>query len=321
MSDSVRRVLYPAASAVALLLALSACGEKGVDSASSDNNSTSTATEMAGAMDGDGDGAMDITTNGLVAILDRQPDDVRARYVYRHPAETLAFFGIEPGMTVIEALPGGGWYSKILIPYLGTSGTLIGADYSTAMFPFFGFYSDERLKAKETWPEDWTAEAQGWVREGGAEIDAFQWGSLPAPLEGEVDAVLFIRALHNLARFEEKGQFLTEAIEEAHRALRPGGIVGVVQHMGPEEFSDQWASGDNGYLKPSFVIERFEAAGFEFVAESDINVNPSDQPSEDDRVWRLPPNMAGTRDDEEAARAVREIGESTRMTLKFRKPV
>jgi len=86
----------------------------------------------------------------LDTILAAQPDDVKARYQYRHPDQTLTFFGIEPGMTVVEALPGGGWYTKILLPLLGEEGTLIGADYALDMWPKFGFMNDEQLEAKKT---------------------------------------------------------------------------------------------------------------------------------------------------------------------------
>ncbi|MEO0997782.1 MAG: hypothetical protein AAFX58_09705 [Pseudomonadota bacterium] len=94
----------------------------------------------------------------LDAVLAAQPDEVQARYDARHPAETLQFFGIEPGMDVVEFLPGRGWYTKILIDYLGSDGALIGADYALEMFPLFGFFNEEQLKAKETWVEDWTAD-------------------------------------------------------------------------------------------------------------------------------------------------------------------
>ena len=307
--------------ALGIAIGIAACSESSNDTSPQSTAVEDAAPTMVDAAQETAAMAADaMPADGLAAVLAAQPEDVQARYSYRHPAETLSFFGIEPGMTVIEALPGGGWYSKLLIPYLTESGQLIGADYSLNMFPLFGFYSEEQLKAKETWPEDWTAQAEGWVPEGGASIDAFQWSAMPERVAGQADAVLFIRALHNLARFEADGGFLSDAIAEAYRALRPGGVVGVVQHMAPEEASNDWANGSNGYLKKSFVIERFEAAGFELAGESDINVNPADQPTEGDIVWRLPPMMLGTRDNEEAAAAVRAIGESTRMTLLFRKP-
>src|SRR5512134_710260 len=77
----------------------------------------------------------------LAAVLAAQPPEVQARYQWRHPRETLEFFGIAPGMTVVEALPGGGWYTKILLPYLGPQGSYIGADYAADMWPLFGFFS------------------------------------------------------------------------------------------------------------------------------------------------------------------------------------
>lgn len=257
---------------------------------------------------------------GLTQILEGQAPDVQARYGARHPRETLEFFGIAPGMTVVEVLPGGGWYTKLLAPYLGEDGTVIGADYDRELYPLFGFMSAEQLAAKDSWVADWTAEARGWFDGEAATIDAFQFGNLPDRLEGQADAVLLVRALHNLARFEAQGGFLTDALVQSYRVLKPGGIVGVVQHMAPEDAPDAWADGSAGYLKKSFVIAMFEGAGFEFVGESQVNVNPKDQPTPEDIVWRLPPTLAVSRDNPELAAKFREIGESTRMTLRFRKP-
>jgi predicted methyltransferase len=256
----------------------------------------------------------------LASVLASQPDEVKARYAYRHPRETLEFFGIEPGMTVLEALPGGGWYTKILAPYLGPEGTLVGVDYDKALFPLFGFMSDEQLRAKNTWPADWSAEARGWFDTPVASIEAYQFGSLPSSLDGQLDAALFIRALHNLARFEADGGFLSAAFADVYRALKPGGVLGIVQHMAPEDAPDDWATGRAGYLKKSFVIERATAAGLEFVGESPVNENPLDQPTPDDVVWRLPPTLMGARDNPELAEQRMAIGESSRMTLLFRKP-
>jgi predicted methyltransferase len=257
----------------------------------------------------------------LAEILAAQPDEVRARYAYRHPQETLEFFGIEPGMTVVEALPGGGWYSRLLVPYLGPDGRLVGANYAHDMWPKFGFFDQAFIDRMATWTTDWPVEARQWHGEEGAAIEAFDFGSLPASLDGQADAVLFIRALHNLNRFEGDGGYLSTALADAYRVLKPGGIVGVVQHEARPEMPDEWASGARGYLKKQFVIERLEAAGFEFLAASDINENPLDQPGEDDVVWRLPPSYMTSREDPERRAAMDAIGESHRMTLKFRKPL
>ena len=197
-------------------------------------------------------------TNELSAILAAQPDAVVARYAYRHPEETLNFFGIRQGMTVVEALPGGGWYSKLLLPHLGAEGQLVGANYPYDMWPLFGFFSEERIAQLATWTTD---------------------------------------------------------------ALKPGGIAGVVQHHAPDSASDEWASGSRGYLKKSFVIAQMQAAGFEFVASSDVNSNSKDQPGAEDIVWRLPPSLRGAKDDAELTAKMLAIGESNRMTLKFRKPL
>lgn len=261
-----------------------------------------------------------VDSEKLAAVLADQPDKMQPRYVWRHPQETLEFFGIEPGMTVVEALPGGGWYTRVLAPYLGKQGALIGADYSLEMYPLFGFFSEEQLKEKETWVSYFSAEATEWGGASGASVSAFVFGSMPEEMKGTADAVLFIRALHNLARFEGQGGFLTAALQNAWDVLKPGGTVGVVQHQARDEMPDEWAGGQNGYLKKSFVISVMENAGFEFVAESDINQNPKDRPTDQDIVWRLPPSLATSRDNPELKAELEAVGESNRMTLRFRKP-
>ena len=256
----------------------------------------------------------------LDAVLAAQPADVQARYQYRHPKETLEFFGIEPGMTVVEALPGGGWYTKILAAYLGPDGRVIGADYPIDLYKNFGFYNEDFAEAKKTWVEDWSTGAADWGGDDGASISAFVIGSLPADMIGSADAVLFVRAMHNLARFEGQGGFLTQAIDDTWQVLKPGGIVGIVQHHARDDMPDDWASGAAGYLKTGFVIEQMQKRGFEFVGESDINANPSDQPTTDDAVWRLPPSLGTSQDNPELRATLVAVGESNRMTLKFRKP-
>ena len=258
--------------------------------------------------------------NSLATVLDAQPDEVRARYEYRHPAETLTFFGIKPGMTVVEALPGGGWYSKILLPYLGEGGKLVGADYNPTLYANFSFMTPERLKAKETWVADWTADARGWAEGSGADVGAYVFGELPEAMHGTADAALFIRAFHNLARFNSDGGHLDTAIQNTWDILKPGGVVGIVQHEARAEMPDAWADGSRGYLKQSFIIEQLEKAGFELVGSSDVNTNAKDQPTEDDIVWRLPPSLSTSRENPELAAKLREVGESNRMTLLFRKP-
>lgn len=254
----------------------------------------------------------------LTMVLAAQPEEVQARYPHRNPAETLTFFGIEPGMSVVEMLPGGGWYSRILSAYLGPDGTLIGANYPRDIWALFGFMSEERIAAMATWAADWPGQAAAWEVEGGAEYQAFVLGELPEDMAGTADAVLMIRAMHNLARFDAEHGFMGPALADVHAILKPGGIVGVVQHEARSDMPDDWASGQNGYIKRDFVVSQFEAAGFELVDESDINANPLDQPTVEDSVWRLPPSLRGAEDDETRA-ALQAIGESNRMTLKFRK--
>jgi predicted methyltransferase len=264
--------------------------------------------------------AADFDSEKMSAVLAAQEEESQARYPFRHPRETLEFFEVAPGTVVVEALPGGGWYSKILAAYLGPEGSLAGVDYSPDMFPLFGFFSAEQLKAKENWARDWVAGAADWGIEDGAAISAFVFGDLPEEMRGTADTVLFIRALHNLARFEPDGQYLTMAMQDTYDVLKPGGVVGVVQHHARPDMPDDWAAGQNGYLKYQLVVDHMEAAGFEFIGAIDINANERDQPSTEDKVWRLPPVLNTSRGDPELRAQMMSIGESNRMTLKFRKP-
>ncbi len=264
--------------------------------------------------------AAEEATDALAAAIAARSDEDRARDGARHPAETLSFFGVEPGMTVVEVLPGGGWYTRVLLGALGADGQVVGADYAFPMVEKLGFLEGEALAARKAWPETWAADAETWRGEGSAAVSAATLGTLPASLDGKVDLVLFVRALHNLARVEEDGGYLSAALADAHRVLKPGGVVGVVQHEARPEMPDAWAGGSAGYLKRAFVVERVEATGFELVGESDVNANPKDQPTVDDFVWRLPPSYARIGDDAAKRAAVDAIGESHRMTLRFRKP-
>jgi predicted methyltransferase len=262
---------------------------------------------------------------GLEAVLAAQPDEIQARYDARHPRETLEFFGIEPGMTVVEALPGGGWYTRILLPYLGSEGRLIAANYPLDMWPNFPFADEAFMERIGQWPEQFPTQARGWCEEDCAEVDTFWFGDLPAEVEGTADAVLFIRILHNMANFQNQGtdDYLDQAFADAFAALKPGGVLGVVQHEARDDMPDEWADGSAGYLKQGFVIDRARAAGFELVESSPINNNPNDRPSTEEVVWRLPPSLSVPEDADnaEVLRARYEaIGESNRMTLRFRKP-
>ena len=257
----------------------------------------------------------------LKSILDAQPKRTKARYKYRRPQETLEFLSIKPGMKVVEVLPGGGWYTKILLPYLGKNGHLVGLDYSQDMWHYFSFATEQFIERKKIWVDTWTRDASNWRTENSAALSAYQYGEMPQNLKGTADAVLFIRALHNLARYDAKGGFLSKALKETFDILKPGGLVGIVQHRSLEDRSDKWADGNNGYLKKSFVMKAMKDHGFEFIGESDINANPKDQAGEGDIVWRLPPSLRGTKDDPKKKAAALAIGESNRMTLKFRKPL
>ncbi|MEM1111506.1 MAG: methyltransferase [Pseudomonadota bacterium] len=255
----------------------------------------------------------------LNTVLAAQPENTKQRYPYRHPKDTIEFFEIEPGMTVIDVYPGEpGWYAPILVDFLGPEGRLIGADFSLEMYPLLGSFATPKfMKQKQGWVERYIEKAGALGEGDGAAVDAFFLGSAPATLNKAVDVVLLIRASHPLNRTGD-ARFYRQALEEFRRILKPDGHIGVVQHRAPENASEEWAQGFNGYVKQSRIISLFEEAGFVLVAESDINANAKDQPTESDKVWRLPPTLRYSRFNPFERARMLEIGESDRMTLKFR---
>jgi len=255
----------------------------------------------------------------LEQILAAQSDADKARYPHRHPKELLEFFGVQPGMTVVDTLPGPVWYTGILLSYLGPTGKVVDADYSPEMWTKFGSYSPDP-KTKETWVADTLGKLEAQRKPDEAAVAAFQYGAVPDEMAGTVDVVLVVRAMHHFMRLEQSGGYMTKALADIKKLLKPGGIVGVEQHRAPESSPDPSTNGDRGYVKQSAVIAAFKTAGFELVDQSEINANPKDQPTETDVVWRLPPTLATSKDNPELKAQFEAIGETDRMTLKFKKP-
>jgi len=254
----------------------------------------------------------------LETVLAKQSEETKSRYPQRHPKEMMEFFGVTPAMTVVDTLPGPVWWTGILLDYLGPKGKVIDADYSAEMWTKFGNYSPDPA-TKKNWATDTLAKLNAARGPEAAQVGAFQYGSVPDDLAGTVDAILVCRALHHFMRLED-GHYLTQALADMNKLLKPGGIVGVEQHRAPEAHPDASTKGDRGYVKQSAVIAAFQKAGFELVDTSELNANPKDQPSEADIVWRLPPTLATSKDNPELQAQMKAIGETDRMTLKFRKP-
>ena len=237
----------------------------------------------------------------------RRADD-RARDVWRNPAETLAFFQVEPGMTVVDYMPAGGWYSRILIPYLGDRGTYIGLN--PELHPELTGYWDMYRNAASKIPAD----AREWVGTEGARVYGANTDDVPSQFHGQADRVLVFREMHNMRRFG----WLHDSMVAFRNLLKPGGLVGVVQHRAPPNADADYVLGDNGYQRELDVVALFEAHGFDLVGRSEINANRNDPANWEGGVWSLPPGMRGADTDAERARRS-AIGESDRMTLLFRK--
>lgn len=255
------------------------------------------------------DGHAAPSLESVLAGEHREEDSVRD--AFRHPAETLTFFGVEPGMTVVDFMPAGGWYSRVLIPYLGEEGTYIGLNPRLDERFAIGGYWDLYRGAAERVPAD----AEGWVGDMGAEVVGLNTDDDLSARAGTVDRMLIFREIHNMRRFG----WLHESLVAARTLLKDDGMLGVVQHRADADAPASYVLGDNGYQREQDVIALFEAHGFELVARSEINANAADPADWETGVWSLPPSYRGAEEGSAEYDRRTAIGESDRMTLLFRK--
>lgn len=239
-------------------------------------------------------------------------DGDRARDQYRHPAETLAFFGVEPGMTVAEFSPGGGWYTRVLAPLLMPAGKYIAfnTDSDGQTYP-----SREREVRAKAWTETFKNTVAAGMGVEASAVTAFEIDEMPEDVAGTVDRVLIFRSMHGL----NIGNNADDVLKAARAMLKDDGMVGVVQHRAPEGASyDDYGARQRGYMRKQDVIAIFEANGFELAGESEINANPNDPANWPNGVWTLPPVLATGANDPKRSEYM-AIGESDRMTLLFKK--
>lgn len=224
-----------------------------------------------------------------------------ARNRYRHPVQTLQFFGLKKGMTLVEITPGGMWYTEILAPVLKGNGHYIAASYDPDLKgqPAYQYRQTAMLQKRfASEPEFSEAKIAKFSPPG--DID------LGAP--GSADMVVTFRNTHNWIH-DGSAQQVYNAF---FKVLKPGGVLGVVDHRGPAAWG-----GYTGYITEKQVIELAQKAGFVLEARSEINANPRDTKNYPENVWTLPPTLRLGQTDR--AKYL-DIGESDRMTLRFRKP-
>ena len=234
---------------------------------------------------------------GAIASEDRTPKNVQ-RDPFRNPYETLSFFGIESDMTVIELSPGGGWYTEILANYIHYPGTLIAAHFNADSDR--AYYRRSRANFEEK-----VSNNPMYGRVEIVDLDS----NLADP--ETVDAVLTFRNLHNWLGPQMDGIF-----SNTYKALKPGGVFGVVEHRAKPGTSMDIMK-KSGYVTEQLAIEVAKKHGFELVEKSEVNSNPKDTADHPRGVWTLPPNLGLKEVDKDK---YLEIGESDRMTLLFKKP-
>jgi len=248
--------------------------------------------------------AVDAAING-----DHRTAEDKARDVYRKPREVLDFLGFRSDMTVVEIWPGGGWYTKILAPALKDQGTFYAAQYSVN--PAYGY--QRRYFGKFLTMLGETPDLYRQVK--------VTHLSLPYQLEiaprGSADMVVTFRNVHNwVGRNYGGGRYADVAFTAMYDALKPGGILGIVDHRWPDPATED-PEHRSGYISKELTIALAASAGFELVDESDMLANPKDTHEHPQGVWTLPPTLALGDKDREMYLA---IGESDRFLLKFRKP-
>lgn len=242
----------------------------------------------------------------LQEVLDgaHRTAEEKARDQYRHPVETLQFFGIRPDMTVVEIFPGGGWYTKVLAPFLKDRGTYYAAGYA----PDPG--NEYVARTNRRFEESFVAHPELYGNIHSTALDPS--GDTGVAPDGSVDMVLTFRNVHNWMA----GGYAARAFRTFYRALKPGGILGLVEHRAAAD-EPQEPRAKTGYVRQDHVIRLANEAGFELIGQAEINANPKDSRDHPKGVWTLPPTYRlGSQDRNKYA----AIGESDRMTLKFRKP-
>lgn len=238
----------------------------------------------------------------VVASKHRLPENI-VRDEHRNPLETLQFFDVRPQHTVIEVSPGGGWYTEILAPYLRDRGNLILAIFSEQTESDYRRNINRVLKEKiEKGPEIYR----------NVSFTVFEPPNFMDPLapSGTVDRILTFRNVHNWMR-QGKAE---EVFEVFYDALKPGGVLGLVQHRAAHGKEEQDLEAASGYVSQDYVIAMAKKAGFELAQTSEVNANPKDTADHPRGVWTLPP---GLRMGDEDKKKYQAIGESDRMTLKL----
>ncbi|SFG30137.1 Predicted methyltransferase [Novosphingobium sp. CF614] len=236
----------------------------------------------------------------------RKEDKVRDKY--RHPVDTLTFFGVGPLMKVGEYAPGGEWYSRLLGLYLGPQGHLVGLYFD----PDSGAFKPETQEGIRKGAANYPADVARFTGMPAERFSAFTLGAVPEAEKGTFDRILVIRMMHNLMRWN----IADSEVESMRELLKPGGLLGIVQHRAKPDAPYSYADGSKGYLREADLIKFMEVNGFELVDKSEINVNPKDSADWPAGVWTLPPTLTLKDQDRDKYLAV---GESDRMTLLFRK--
>ncbi len=235
-------------------------------------------------------------------------NDDKERDIFRNPKETLRIFDVSPEHNIIEYAPGGGWYTRILAPYVTEKGQYTAVSFPPEAAISIGADFVERIKKGY---KNFSSDQSKTLGIEADNLPLYTSDAIAENLHGTVDRILIIRMMHNLKRWGIDAQ----EIAALKATLKADGMIGIVQHRAQDDAPEDYVDGNKGYLKRDDLIAFMDSQGFEIAAETKINENPKDKGDYPDGVWTLPPSLGSNDIDKSKFEA---IGESNRMTILFK---
>ncbi len=264
-------------------------------------------TQQVSAKNAEINASFDAAAMDMALSSDIRNDD-KERDIFRNPKETLRVFDVSPEHSIIEYAPGGGWYTRILAPYVTEKGQYTAVSFPPEAAISIGADFVERIKKGY---KNFSSDQSKTLGIEADNLPLYTSDTIAENLHGTVDRILIIRMMHNLKRWGIDAQ----EIAALKATLKADGMIGIVQHRAQDDAPEDYVDGNKGYLKRDDLIAFMDSQGFEIAAETKINENPKDKGDYPDGVWTLPPSLGSNDIDKSKFEA---IGESNRMTILFK---